>query len=196
LAGADATQCGDEAFIYAQMPCLIEETAAQARRLFGLLAGCIAVFIYLFTVVYYDYIKSVQMNTYVDWDVKTITAGDYTLEFDIDEETYAHWKKNYYDERNPISENAQFKLYVQNQLEARISAMPHLGIDNNLPVDQNGNQIIKVAQITFAYRNAEIVNWLQKRGTLIKTEKWQKVQELNNTILDNIKNKEGLLDRL
>jgi hypothetical protein len=131
-------QCGDEAFVYVQMPCLIEEVDAQSRRLFGLKAGCIAVFIYLFTVVYYDYIKSVQSNNYVDWDVKTITAGDYTIEFDLDQSTYDHWKDHYFDEKNPISENAQFKLYVQNQLEERIGAMPHLNIDNDLPVDANG----------------------------------------------------------
>lgn len=105
-------QCGDEAFVYVQAPCLIEASDAGERRLFGLLIGCIAVFIYLFTVVYYDYIKSVQMNTYVDWDVKTITAGDYTIEFDLDVETYDYWKKYYYDQTNPVTENAQFKLYV------------------------------------------------------------------------------------
>ena len=57
----------------------------------GLLFGSIAVFIYLFTVVYIDYVKTVQTNNYVDWDVKTITAGDYTTEFDISEEAYKRW---------------------------------------------------------------------------------------------------------
>jgi len=28
------------------------------------------------------------MNTYVDWDVKTITAGDYSIEFDLEVTTY------------------------------------------------------------------------------------------------------------
>ena len=28
------------------------------------------------------------MNTYVDWDVKTITAGDYSVEFDLEISTY------------------------------------------------------------------------------------------------------------
>jgi hypothetical protein len=43
---------------------------------------------------------------YVDWDVKTITAGDYSVEFDIGKKTYDRWKNKYYDERNPMSENA------------------------------------------------------------------------------------------
>ena len=41
-------------------------------------------FISLFIVNYLDYIKKVQINNYVEWDVKTITAGDFTIEFDIE----------------------------------------------------------------------------------------------------------------
>jgi len=93
--------------------------------LFGLLTGCIAVFVYLFSMVYFDYIKTVQSSLYVDWDVKTITAGDYTIEFDLDPgesgkngrtSTYDFWRKHYYDSSNPLPENGQFKLFVQNEL--------------------------------------------------------------------------------
>ena len=45
--------------------------------------ACSAVSISLFIVNYLDYIKKVQINNYVEWDVKTITAGDFTIEFDI-----------------------------------------------------------------------------------------------------------------
>jgi hypothetical protein len=54
----------------------------------GLTVGCVTVFIYLFTLVFIDYVKSVQQNKYIEWDVKTITAGDYTVEFDIGAEVY------------------------------------------------------------------------------------------------------------
>jgi hypothetical protein len=43
-----------------------------------------------------------------------------------------------------------------------------------------------VAQITFAYNNSKIISWLTKRGTLIKTEKWDKLKDLNAEILDGI----------
>lgn len=49
----------------------------------GLVLGCAAVFIALFVVNYLDYIKKTQENNYVEWDVKTITSGDFTIEFDI-----------------------------------------------------------------------------------------------------------------
>jgi hypothetical protein len=54
----------------------------------GLYIVCTAVFVYLFTLVYFDYIKTKEKSSYVDFDVKTITAGDYTIEFDLDPDTY------------------------------------------------------------------------------------------------------------
>ena len=51
----------------------------------------------------------------------------------------------------------------------------------------NKDEPIKIAKITFAYNNAKIINWLQTRGTYVKTEKWPKVDEINATILKEIK---------
>ena len=53
---------------------------------------------------YFDYIKSVQKTKFVDFDVKTITAGDYTVEFDIEEEIYDEFLDNYFDKTNPMGE--------------------------------------------------------------------------------------------
>jgi len=113
--------CGDEAFIYAQSSCQIPEDTTVLRKIFGLLVGCVGVFVYLFTAIYYDYMKTVQMLKYVDWDVKTISAGDYTVEFDIAAEVFQFWKKYYLDETNQLSENTQFKLYIQTELEKRLT---------------------------------------------------------------------------
>lgn len=86
-------------------------------------------FIYLFTIVYFDYIKSVQKTKCVDFDVKTITAGDYTIEFDISNKLYDTFSQNYFDKTNPIPEIAQFKLYIQLELEKRITELPNLGFE-------------------------------------------------------------------
>jgi len=56
----------------------------SSRQVQGLFIGCTAVFIALFVINYIDYIKKVQENDYVEWDVKTITAGDYAIEFDVE----------------------------------------------------------------------------------------------------------------
>jgi hypothetical protein len=46
------------------------------------------VFIALFFVIYVDYMRSNFKNSFVEWDVKTTTAGDYSMELDIPEQLY------------------------------------------------------------------------------------------------------------
>ena len=83
--------CGKDAVLFLQMPCLIPEDQNIDRKVFGLFCACTICFIYLFVNVYLDYMWTVQRNLYVDWDVKTITAGDYSTEHDIDNEAYLRW---------------------------------------------------------------------------------------------------------
>jgi hypothetical protein len=54
---------------------------------------------------------------------------------------------------------------------------------------------IHIAQITFAFHNQEIINLLRKRGNFIKTEKWEKVDQINDKLDDSLK-KPKLLDEL
>ena len=56
-APSDSSDCGTQAYMYAQVGCEIESNLTKERRIFGLMIGCIGVFVYLFTIVYYDYIK-------------------------------------------------------------------------------------------------------------------------------------------
>lgn len=192
---------------YLQTPCKIREkqlpkptSAAKKefsniakRKVYGLMVGCLGVFVYLFALIYIDYIKQVQKNKAIDFDVKTITAGDYTVEFDISHDTYDKWKKHYHKAANPMNEMAQFKLYVQSKIEERVSAMDDLGYDG--PTQPGVHKHIKIAQVTFAFYNEDIIKVLTKRGTLIKTEKWDKVDQVNDKIDDMFK-QQKVLDKL
>ena len=44
----------------------------------------------------------------------------------------------------------------------------------------------KIAKITFAFNNAEVIELLSERGTLIKKEKWDELDEINITIATKI----------
>lgn len=44
--------------------------------------------------------------------MKTISAGDYAVEFDFNEKSYDKFKQEYFLDTNPMSEMAQFKQYV------------------------------------------------------------------------------------
>lgn len=88
----------------------------------------------------------------------------------------------YYDKTNPMTENAQFKLYIKDELETRINELPDQGYDE---ADQQGYKK-KIAQITFAYENSLIINQLAKRGTYLKEEKWNKVKEVEDKIITDL----------
>jgi hypothetical protein len=52
-------QCGDNAFIFIQLPCEIEKSKAEERQIFGLAVGCIVVFVFLYIIVFLDYIRTI-----------------------------------------------------------------------------------------------------------------------------------------
>ncbi len=57
----------------------------------GLVHACLFVFMGLMMLNYLDYIKKLQENNYIEWDVKTITSGDYTIEFALEPEFFKTW---------------------------------------------------------------------------------------------------------
>jgi len=96
--------CDDESYIFVQIPCIIPSEDLTIRKVYGLAISCVGVWIYLFVHVTIEYIKSIQSNSYVEWDVKTCSAADYTVEFRIEPEMYEYFQDKYLDETNPISE--------------------------------------------------------------------------------------------
>jgi len=67
--------------------------------------------------------------------------------------------------------------------------MADLGLDDSAhDTGRTGEKKkIVIAQITFAYFNDQVITWLRKRGALIKTEKYELLNELNDEIDEGIK---------
>jgi len=128
--------CNEESTFFIQVACLVPENRVYARKLMGLLISCLGVLIYCFALTYFDYIRSIEKNKYLDFDVMTITAGDYTIEFDMPHHSFDYFKKVYLNDKSPMSEIAQFRLYVQEELEQRISSLPDLGFDDEPQVNE------------------------------------------------------------
>lgn len=101
--------------------------------------------------------KCVQNNKLLDFDVKTITAADYAVEFGVSPLAYRNFIEKYHDETNPISEINQFRYYVKNELEARLTAMPPLGFDG--PAGDNAP--VRIAKLEFAFHNRPLIKWLK-----------------------------------
>ena len=78
--------CGDpeNTKVFVQIPCVINsDRVVNNRQVEGLFIGCMGVFIALFNMIFIDYLRNVFKNQFIEWDVKTITAGDYSVELDI-----------------------------------------------------------------------------------------------------------------
>lgn len=81
--------------------------------------------------IFNQYFSEVEENRYIDTDVNTVTAGDYTIEFDLEESQFIKFQAHYYKKNNPMSEMAQFKMYIQDELEERINRCDDLGFDDS-----------------------------------------------------------------
>ena len=90
----------------------------------GLLVSCVTVFIVFFSITYIEYIKSVQQFKYVDFDYKTLTAADYTVEFQISKKMWQNFLHSYLDVNSPIPDIGQFRIYLKEELEKRIRHLP------------------------------------------------------------------------
>lgn len=86
--------CKKESVFFIQYACQFEEQVGH-RQVYGLYFACTAVFIYFYATTFIEYIRSMEACNQVDYDVKTLTAGDYSVEFVIAHSQYESWAERY-----------------------------------------------------------------------------------------------------
>jgi hypothetical protein len=135
----------------------------------------------LFLIVLYFMKRNSKMNQ-LDWDIQTITPGDYTLQYEITDEAY-HWFLNnvYYPQKHEdqgISIALSLKTYMKSELEklltAKLNEMRASGKDmSNIKISE-----VKIADIVFAFNNAELIELLRTRGGHIMYQRFDKMREV------------------
>ena len=131
----------------------------------------------------------------MDFDFDTISTSDYSIEFQVSETMWKAFINNYYDPDNLFSEIGQFRLYIHNAIEQRVSFIDDDGVitgnyagsqeivspDRISSNDQRfGLQMGKiVSMVQFAYNNNEVINDLYERAEYIKTENYQALKLKN-----------------
>jgi len=161
-----------------QFGCAFTDANLNSRQVSGLYIGCMSVFICLFFVVFVDYMSSVFKNAFVEWDVKTITAGDYSCEVNITKNMWDTFCNEHYNNLSGKTKIVSFRDYFKSELEERLTRLPDLGYEDPPP------EKIIIAMISFAFDNAQLVNLLRQRGAQIKAEKYDKMREINKKIDD------------
>ena len=134
----------------------------------------------LFITNYLDYLNKVQENNYIEWDLKTLTSGDYTVSVAIDEDFYAKYLKDVEREwlvkcskegTRFLSGVQGFQEWFRNEIETRLKRLLNLGFEEE-------SDKVKVAFVTVAFNNSDIIELLVKRGTAIINEKWDEVEKI------------------
>jgi len=77
-------------------------------------------------------------------------------------------------------------------MEQRLTEFPGLGIDG----PEGDEAPVKIAVVTFAFDNAEIIKRLTTRGQYIKQQKWKKYIKTNEKIVKRLHNSQELLDKM
>lgn len=68
-----------------------------------------------------------------------------------------------------------FRHWITKEMEEKLTNMPGLGFDEDVDT-------IKIANTTFAFNNAELINLLKQRGAAISTNKFELMRELDKEI--------------
>lgn len=176
-----------------QIACVIPEEELTARKVQGLLIASITIAIALYVSVFTDYVRQVAKNNFVEWDVRTVTAADFSIEFDLtDTQTKearaqggepTHFYGRFialhgHGKPANVPMAAHFRDWLQTEMEKKLSAMPDLGFEDPPP------ERIEIAATTFAFENGPLIGLLKQRGAAVRADKFDEMRKIDAQIND------------
>ena len=164
---------------FLQIACKLDHDEITTRRIQGLFIASLTIAVALYVSVFTDYIRQIAKNDFVEWDIKTVTSGDYTIEFDISDEFYDRFVQLHgANKPDNLPMATYFRDWIQTEMENKVSRIPDLGYEDEPPAR------IEIAATTFAFENAELINLLKKRGTAIRADKFDEMRKIDKQIND------------
>lgn len=103
------------------------------------------------------YLFKSSNTEYKIWDIDTVTAADFTVEYIIPEEAWETFKCS--PEANPHNMLVSFKHYIKDYIEKIVQ-------DTKGVLSQNYVKI-NISHISFSFDNVEILKLLFQRGQFI-----------------------------
>jgi hypothetical protein len=189
IAGGDALKkerCQDSSTFWVQYSCIQGDAEADDKKqdvLVSVVIGTLVCMLFSTTIYYLRQYGKIQA---IQWDCQTITAGDYTAELDITDEGYDWYLKNVKDKytEDGCGGGEGLKLYLMKELEELLTKNHKgEGIEKRSEIKKQGIDI-KIADIAFAYDNAELIKLLRTRGQHIVNQRFDKQKEVEQEISD------------
>lgn len=145
------------AHFFIQFMCVHSTDSLSLRYFHGTLIGSVAIFTSFLVLIMIYFLRRKLALDQIEWDVQTVTPGDYTVQIPISEEQYMEYKLMNSESESNIS--LGFKVYLKQWLEKLLSKEKY----GDLEIDSK----INVADIQIAFKNRKIIDLLRKRGESI-----------------------------
>ncbi|CDW91100.1 UNKNOWN [Stylonychia lemnae] len=177
------TKCvSEDSSFFVQYFCQQTDEQLSVKRQEGAVISAIAVFSCLFFIIMMFYLRQQTQIQKVEWDVETITAGDYTVDLKISQSMYQTFVNQHHQKYAFDPQGYALKKYLKQEIETKLTnEVGSLGFEK---VDS-----IRVADIQFSYKNAPIIHLLNQRGIYIKSNDWESLKKVNQQ-LDAVKTRE------
>ena len=151
----------------------------NTKRFEGLLISCFNCLIGLVFLLMIFYLTRMSKIKLLEYDVSTVTAADYTVEYNVPPEVFHDFVSQHYNPEDGTKADG-FKKFIKEEFENRVSAEKAVFKETN---------DIRIANIFFAFDNPKLMKLLMERGKYIISEEQDKEDELDEKI-DNLKNDE------
>jgi hypothetical protein len=148
------------------------------------LISCLGIFACLVFLTAIYYLKHISKLNQIDWDVQTITAGDYTVEFLISPNAYTWFLEHIYhakDKDAGLSTGESLKAYLVKEIEQNLTRFLLANkSDSHNHDDEHANKLteVQVADLVFAFNNQDLINLLKIRGSHITYQRYDKMREV------------------
>jgi hypothetical protein len=131
----------------------------------------------------------------IEWDCATVTAGDYSVVFNIQHKSYIDWRDKVYEaaggdmEKN-IAPGLSLKELLKKEIEEKLDAWVNDPANNWALVKLYGSNKkgktqyggTKVADIVFSFNNAALIHALRARGQCIASQDFDAMRAAEDEI--------------
>ena len=112
-----------KASLYVQFACTQTQDELSAKHSKMSMVSCLGVFMVSIYMIVIYWFKRVSKLQQLDWDIQTITPGDYTVQMEISDKAYEWFMTNIYPplEAKNLSIGESLKSYMKNELEKTLT---------------------------------------------------------------------------
>lgn len=147
----------------------------DTKRHQALIVSCIGILISLLYITCLYYLAEIAKIEFKEWDVNTVTASDFTVEWQIPKSVWQKFEDGHADKKDS-PEGSDFEAYLKKSFEELVSAKPSVLRPDEPPSP------VTIANITFAFNNAKLLHLLQERGTAVASGMFKNLPEVDKKI--------------